>query len=224
MNLERYDYERKRTYKEYFFYSEGPKGRVLKVVRFDLIYAYPHSYYNLVFGDWNKERSEIDDISVTNNGDAEKVLATVAYIVLNFTDIFRNAPVYAIGSNSARSRRYQIGINKFWHEIEKIFYVYGRIGGLWESFQKNTNYDAFFIVRKEPEYVILEEQTESYMTSSQKKNETEKKRVYDDRIVYEKDLVNEETDPVVLKKKAMALKMLEKSPLPEEILRGRKGF
>jgi hypothetical protein len=222
MNLERYTYFKRESYKEYSFYSEGPRGRVLKVVRFGRLSPKVAFCYNLSFGDWSEDQQNIDDRSITNNGDTEKVLATVAAVVVDFTRIFPQAIIYAMGANPARTRRYQMGINKMLEEIEKIFYVYGRKDRLWETFRKNINYDAFLIQRKE--YIILEEQTESYMTSSQKKNETEKKRVYDDRIVYEKDLVNEETDPVVLKKKAMALKMLEESPIPEEILRRIKGF
>ena len=218
MNLERYDYERKRTYKEYFFYSEGPKGRILKVVRFILVYGYPASYYNIIMGDWNKELNDIDDLSVSNNGDAEKVLATIAGIILDFTGIFNNAKVHVIGSTFSRTRRYQIGVNKFRHEIEKIFYVYGRIGEEWMPFQKNTNYDAFFIIRKEPENVILEEQTESYMSTSSRKKE-EKKRVYNDRTVDGPELLNIHTSPFVRKKMELARQSFEKAPLTEAFLK-----
>jgi len=218
MNLERYDYQRKRTYKEYFFYSEGPRGRILKVVRFILVYGYPASYYNVIMGDWNKELSDIDDLSVTNNGDAEKVLATIAAIILDFTDIFSNAKVHVIGSTSSRTRRYQIGVNKFRNEIEKIFDVYGRIGEQWGPFQKNTNYDAFFIIQKELENVILEEQTESYMSASPKKEE-EKKRVYNDRTVDGPELLNIHSSPFVRKKMELARQSFEKAPLTEEFLK-----
>ena len=93
MNLDRYEYLTKRTYKEYSFYSEGPKGRILKVVRFILIPAYPDPFYYLVFGDWNEEQKAIDDKVITNNGDTEKVLATVAAIIIYFTDLLRKAEV-----------------------------------------------------------------------------------------------------------------------------------
>src|SRR6266704_164757 len=120
MNLERYEYVRKRTYVEYYFYSEGPKGQIRKVVRFELRYAYPDPYYNLIFGDWDEEHKEIDDRVITNNGDREKILATDAMIILDFTDIFRKAIIYAEGSNPARTRLYQMSINKFRYEIEEI--------------------------------------------------------------------------------------------------------
>jgi len=72
-------------------------------------------YYNLCFGDWNEKTQSIDDSSVTNNGDIEKVLATVASIVLNFTIFFPEAVVHAEGRSLARTRRYQMAINKMWN-------------------------------------------------------------------------------------------------------------
>ena len=125
MNLQRYEFVRKRTYKEYFFYSEGPMGQIRKIVRFILL-SYNPPYYNLVLGDWDEALNDIDDISVTNNGDTEKVLATVAAIIFDFIDIFKNARVITEGNTPARTRRYQIGINKYWGDIEKIFYKIGR--------------------------------------------------------------------------------------------------
>jgi len=217
MDLERYEYERKRTYKEYFFYSDGPKGHVLKVVHFILVYAYPNSIYHLVFGDWNEKRNAIDDLSVTNNGDAEKVFATVATIVVDFIDIFRNAMVYAEGSTPARTRLYQITLSKFLHEIEPIFQVYGDINKQQlEPFQKNANYKGFLIARKE--YIILEEQTETYMTSSNE-NKEEKKRIYNDRTIDGPELVDIDNDPVVLRKMEAARKRFEEHPVPEWILK-----
>ena len=126
--------------------------------------------------------------------------------------------VYATGSNAARTRRYQIGINKFLNEIEKIFYVFGRINKQWEPFQKNVNYDAFFIVRREKEYVILEEQTESYMNTSPKKKEG-KKHIYNDRTVDGPELVDVNTSALVLKKRELMRKVLEESPITEEFLK-----
>ena len=211
MNLERYEYERNGVYKEYRFYSEGPKGRILKIVRFDLISNYPFYVYNLVLGDWNEVKKEIDDKAKTNNGDTEKVLATVAMIIVLFTDIFRNAIVHFKGRES-RTRLYQISINKHWDEIKEILYVSGYVNGLSGPFQKNIAYDGFLINRDRyligpKENFILEEQTEIYMTS-QKKNEL-KKLVNYDCPVYEPDMVDE-NDPYIRRKTEEAKKALAK--------------
>jgi len=217
MNLDRYTYDRKRTYKEYSFFSTGPKGRILKIVRFDLVYAYPVSYYNLILGDWDNENKRIDDEVITNNGDAEKVLATVANIVLDFTDIFRKARIFAKGNIPVRTRLYQMYINKFLTEIETLFKVSGYLNKQIQDFEKNVNYEGFMIVRKE--YAILEEQTETYMTSSSKKIK-EKKRIYNDRTIDGPELVDIENDPVVLKKREDARRMLDECVNLEEYFKG----
>lgn len=214
MNLERYKYSKKQTFKEYTFYSEGPKGRIKKTVRFILIPVKGTLCYNLVFGDWDEENNCINDMSVTNNGDAEKVLATVGAIVIGFTALFNEALIHATGSTLARTRRYQMGISKMWDEIEEIFDVYGRRGESWEPFKENINYEAFLVLRKEN--LILKEQTEKYMTSSSKNKET-KKRIYNDDTSDERPLVRED-DPYVIKKMELALKSLEKAPFPKELL------
>ena len=218
MDLERYEYLTIRTYKEYEFYSEGPKGRIRKAVRFRLMPAKGGLCYNLNFGDWNEETESVNHYSVTNNGDAEKVLATVAAIVLNFMTIFPEAWVYAEGSSMARTRRYQMGINKLWHEIEKIADVYGATGNAWEPFQKNITYYAFLITRKE--WIDLQEETEYYMTSSTK-NTANKKKQYNDRVVDNmRDYSNE---PFFNEKDEQARKRLERIGLPKELLEKKYG-
>ena len=42
--------------------------------------------YNLGFGDKNVDTGEIDDNTISNNGDSEKVLATVVVTLYAFTD------------------------------------------------------------------------------------------------------------------------------------------
>jgi hypothetical protein len=215
MNLERYEYSKKGTYKDYIFYSEGHKGCIKKAVHFAFIPIKGALCYNLSFGDWNEENNSIDDKSVTNNGDAEKVLATVAAIVVDFTARFNEAMIIATGSTLARTRRYQIGINKMWNEIEEIFDVYGQAGELWEPFQKNINYLAFGVKRKD--FVTLEEQNEKYMTSSHKNNEI-KKRIYNDTISDDVPQIRDD-DPFQIKKMERMMKILEETPFPEEFLK-----
>ncbi len=49
-----------------------------------------------------------------NNPDKEKILATVAATVVEFTNHFPYVMVYAKGSNAARTRLYQNGIFASW--------------------------------------------------------------------------------------------------------------
>ena len=217
MNLERYEYQIKPTYKEYIFFSEGPKGRIRKVVCFVLFNHMPPSY-SLILGDWNNEGHCIEHRVVINNRDTEKVLATVWAIIVEFTDIFGDVVINIEGNSDARKRLYQMCMNKFFHEIEKIFHVYGVIGDQYEAFQKNVQYEALLITRAESQ--ILEEQTEIYMTSSQKKSK-EMRRVYNYRTVDGPELVDVINDPVVLEKIEAARQRWKNTAFPsrEELLK-----
>jgi hypothetical protein len=54
MNLERYEYKRGSNYRQYEFFSEGPKGRILKIVYFSFLRKVNgYAYYNLGFGDYD---------------------------------------------------------------------------------------------------------------------------------------------------------------------------
>jgi hypothetical protein len=128
MNLERYPYFT-HNFKEYVFFSEGPKGRIKKVVRFRKIDENP-DIYNLGFGDKHEDTGELDGWIVTNNEDRNKVLATVAKTVVEFSNNYGNHYIYIKGSNSARTRLYQIGISIFIEEIITDFDVYGSIRGV----------------------------------------------------------------------------------------------
>ena len=211
VDLEYYEYETKRTFKEYFFYSQGPKGRIRKIVRFALMYNYPAPVYNLVLADWRKIDNNIDDEIITNNGDAKKVLATVGMIVLYFTDIFRNAIVHIKGNKAARNRLYQMNINIYLSQIQKIVYVYGSVNRKRQLFQKNVDYEKFFISRDDyfisrEEYVIVEEQNEIYMTLSQKNKE--EKIDYKVRVVEGPDEIDDNS-PAIRKKTEEAKRGLE---------------
>jgi|SRR6266700_1924784 len=148
MNIERYEYRVRPDYFDFEFISTGPKGSIKKIARFTLIKSNSIPFYNLSFGDWNEIKVAIDDENVTNNNDTEKVLATVAAIVIDFSNHFPDAIIYAEGSTLARTRRYQMGIAKFWNEIKLIFKVFGiKSDGSMEPYRKNVNYIAFWAQR-----------------------------------------------------------------------------
>ncbi len=178
--------------------------------------------YDLVLGDGDKEKRCIDDTVKTNNGDVQKVLATVAMIVFCFTDIFRRSMVRFWGSSLSRTRLYQINIGKFLNEIQDEFVVLGSVDNRLELFQKEVNYDGFLITRKgniiPKEYTIVEEQIEIYMTSHQKKDK-KGKRIYNDRIVDGPELVDIKHDPAVLRKVEAGRRMFDNCTNLAEVLK-----
>ena len=76
MTLETYSYYCSASHLDFEFDSEGPKGRIRKVVSYCPQYAGGIHYFNLGFGDLNQATGKIDDLAVTDNQDREKILAT----------------------------------------------------------------------------------------------------------------------------------------------------
>ncbi len=114
------------------FVSEGVNGRISKLVIYSE--SHLHNFYNLGFGD---------------NGDSEKVLATVAATLYTFTDKFPEAMVFATGSTRARTRLYRMGISNNIEAIEEDFEVFGLTNeNGWEPFTKQIEYEAFLVKRK----------------------------------------------------------------------------
>ncbi len=99
---------------DYEFESVGPKGNVKKVVRFTKI---DEGFFNLGFGDRDVITGKINDIVTTNNGDAKKILATIAMIVVDFTKTYPHSLISLQGTTASRTRLYQMNICKYYNEI-----------------------------------------------------------------------------------------------------------
>lgn len=107
----------------YEFVSQGPRGSVKKLVEY--METATENVYNLGFGDYDESTKSINDLSVTNNGDSLKVLATVASTVYAFIEKHPNAYILATGSTNVRTRLYRMGIINNLAEIMEDFLVYG---------------------------------------------------------------------------------------------------
>lgn len=147
MNLERYPYFKNSNFLNYEFYSEGPKGQIKKSVRFTAITINDPIIYNLGFGDISEANEEIDDSVISNNHDRDIVLATVANIIMDFTNNPGCHYIFATGNTPSRTRLYQMGISSILEEIRKDFVVFGLKDDEWQEFQRNVNYTAFLINR-----------------------------------------------------------------------------
>lgn len=145
LNLPSYDFQTNRSRYDYEFLSLGPRGVIRKVARFDSLGT---NIYNFGFGDLDEETGEISDLITSNNGDRDVVLATVANIIYDFTNHFPEAAILIKGSDAARTRLYQLGINKYWEQIEPVFDIQAYRDGKWYPFEKGKNYEAFLGRRK----------------------------------------------------------------------------
>jgi hypothetical protein len=146
MKLDRYELKSDEQFTIFEFLSEGPKGKIEKVIQFSLVNQ--SNLFNLAFGDKDPETGEIDDRIVTDNGDSEKVLATVVAAIYAFCDKFPKAWVYATGSTAARTRLYRMGITRYFDIVEEDFEIFGQASSEWERFEKAKDYQAFVIQRK----------------------------------------------------------------------------
>jgi hypothetical protein len=132
--------------KRFKFISEGPKGNIEKIVYYTETRR--ANIYNLSFDDYNELINDFDDKVVTNNGDSQKVLATVAKSLYVFTDRYPDALIIATGSTFARTRLYRIGITNNLLLIEKDFHIFGYKDNEFVKFERNGPYEGFLVKRK----------------------------------------------------------------------------
>jgi hypothetical protein len=146
MKLEKYNISSSDTRIEFQFVSTGKKGDIVKVVQYSPT-GLP-GVYNLAFGDKDPKTGEISDTVISDNGDSQKVLATVSETALMFLDSHPSCQIFATGLTKARTRLYQRGIANNLEVISQTFEIKGLIGVNWHVFKKGVNYDAFLINKK----------------------------------------------------------------------------
>ncbi len=132
MKLPRYELIAEASLKVFEFNSEGPKGLIRKLIKFSE--TSEKDFYNVAFGDKDYLTGYFDDNVISDNGDSERVLATVVSTVYSFTSSNINVWVYATGSSKSRTRLYRMGISKYLDEIKQDFHVFGLLDGEWEEF------------------------------------------------------------------------------------------
>lgn len=140
MYLDKYPVKSQPDKKRFEFVSEGPKGEILKVVLFEQV---GRNAYNIAFGDWDSMNETFHTRVRSNNGDRDKVLATVASVVAEFMESNADARIFAVGETVAKTRLYQMGINRHLKEISMLYKIEGWNGYRWEDFDTRKNYSAF---------------------------------------------------------------------------------
>ena len=146
MKYPRYEYLTEGELHFFEFTSVGPKGSIKKIVEYSKLNV--PDMYNIAFGDYDEKTDYINDKVVTNNGDSQKVLATVASTVYAFTGKYPNAWVHATGSTNVRTRLYRMGITNNLTDIAEDFYIFGLRDDVWEKFIVGEDYEAFMVTRK----------------------------------------------------------------------------
>lgn len=105
-----------------------------------------------------------------------------------------------------------MGIAANWGEIKTLMDVYGYIDGQWQRFEKQVNYQAFLVIRKQWGNFVLEVIMENLKSEKVKKVASENPRSV-------RDYGN---DPYFVKKANKSKAFLEKNGFPKELLDKRR--
>ena len=127
------------------FKSEGPRGAIKKVVEYQYVGS---NIFNLAFGDWDEEMQKMKDHVRSNNLDRDKVLTTVAFTAIDFMKYHPDTIICLQGNTPAKTRLYRMGINSNLSVISRLFSIGGYVDDVWESFNKQKNYDGFTLTAK----------------------------------------------------------------------------
>jgi hypothetical protein len=109
----------------------------------------------LSFGDI-KEDGELDDLTISNNGDRNKILATIAKVVSEYTFKFPERYILFQGSTEHRTRLYRMAVSLHLEELSTTFEIFADITGerKFVRFQKGLNVKSFLIKRKIITFVV----------------------------------------------------------------------
>ncbi|MDH7459638.1 hypothetical protein QEG73_00055 [Chitinophagaceae bacterium 26-R-25] len=129
----------------YDFNSIGPLGVIPK--RVQISETSVPGIFNLAFGNLDGN-GKIDDYAISNDKDRNKILATIAGIVINYLDKFPNRIILFSGSTVERTRLYRMAISLNFTELSKTIDIYAIVDGEPLHFNSNVNAEAFIIKRK----------------------------------------------------------------------------
>jgi hypothetical protein len=152
MIKEWYAYEANTELTRFIFTSDMNGVKISKLINYKLVPSVGRNIYSLEFGDYDETTRSLQVLSISNNGDRDKILNTVALTVLDFFEAHPDCMVIATGSTPARTRLYQMGISKNLHVIKTNLDVYGFTKSEWQPFQSNTNYEAFYVIKTNPNF------------------------------------------------------------------------
>jgi len=126
-------------------FAIGKKGYIPKRIEFTITEI--QDIANLAFGDID-ENNEIDDYSITDNGDRNKVLATVAYAAEIYLNKYPERWIYFKGSTQERTRLYRMAIGLNLDELTLKFDIYAEQANGIIPFRKNIEVKGLLIRKK----------------------------------------------------------------------------
>jgi len=132
-------------FKIFEFNSIGNKGTISKQVMFTPTEI--PGIVNLCFGDID-EKGQLSDYIISNNGDRNKILATIVYIAEIFLNKYPDYWIYLKGSTEERMRLYRMAVGINLEELSSKFDIYAEQINGFVHFQKNIETRALLVKRK----------------------------------------------------------------------------
>jgi hypothetical protein len=108
-------------YSIFDFISHGQNGKINKRIAFTRTKM--EQVYNLAFGDLTED-GEIDDLIISDNGDRNKVLATVVKVVNDYTRKYPYRLIFFRGSTHERTMLYRMAVGLNLEELSVHFDIY----------------------------------------------------------------------------------------------------
>jgi hypothetical protein len=127
------------------FLSVGKKGQILKRIEFTPT-DFP-GITNLAFGDINED-GEMDDYSISDNGDRNKVLATVAFAADIYLNKYPEKWIYFKGSTEERTRLYRMAVGLNLEELSQKFDIYAEQTDRIIEFRRNIDAQGILVRKK----------------------------------------------------------------------------
>lgn len=136
------------------FTSIGKNRSISKAIKYTQ--TLNPAVYNLGFGDIvfsDDTTIEIDDDTLSNNGDLQKVIATVVYSAYLFTEHHPEAFILFGSSNPAKLRLYRMFLSRNLIEILEGFVVNGAVHNAQgqfvnKAFSSSHNVEGYFVRRR----------------------------------------------------------------------------
>ncbi|OQP58308.1 hypothetical protein A3860_07470 [Niastella vici] len=141
------DYNFTEDYSVFNFMSIGKNGAIPKRITFTATEL--ENVFNLAFGDVD-ENGELDDCNISDNGDRNKILATVFTVVDIYTKKYPKRWILFSGSTRERTRLYRMAVGLNLEELSLIFEIYAFVEQELILFAKNMEINSFVIKRKNP--------------------------------------------------------------------------
>ena len=129
------------------FISIGQNGKIRQRIIF--MPTESEDIYSLALGPINSNGG-IEDRFITDNGDRNKILATVVRAVEAYTSKYPGRWVYFLGSTKERTRLYRMAVGLNLEELSSKFHIYAEVDDETDfiPFRKNMTISAFIVKRR----------------------------------------------------------------------------